>query len=82
MSGESSPEASVVAVAAWRCVIRICGFLTALASASAQVQSQGLVPVPGRPGAGRGVPLAPDVGRLPAEKRYMPSSISEPLMSA
>src|SRR3954466_3209419 len=27
------------------------------------------------------VPLAPDTGRVPADKRYMPSSINEPLMS-
>jgi hypothetical protein len=25
--------------------------------------------------------LAPETGRLPAEKRYLPASISEPLMS-
>ncbi|MDR3403555.1 MAG: hypothetical protein P4L99_13740 [Chthoniobacter sp.] len=37
-------------------------------------------PVPGKLGQ-TAVGLAPDAGRLPAEKRYMPSSINEPLMS-
>jgi len=35
----------------------------------------------GTPSPQQSVALAPDAGRVPAEKRYMPSSINEPLMS-
>ncbi len=63
-----------------RTYLQAAGLLGLLAGFGAVALAQN----PARPGAtppAQAVALAPDTGRLPADKRYMPSSISEPLMS-
>jgi hypothetical protein len=79
MSGAFSPRELLVS----KSVLLALSLRLAFAAAPAAAQVPG--PPPSRPSPTPApaavTTLAPDTGRLPADKRYMPSAISEPLMS-
>ncbi|MEP6671235.1 MAG: hypothetical protein ABJF10_18885 [Chthoniobacter sp.] len=75
MSGEFSPGALVLV-----CWLGVVSSTTWGQAPAAPFGRAGVTPVPLKQPV-LPVALAPDGGRLPAEKRYMPSSINEPLMS-